>query len=192
MYVRVCACVCVVWLHGTPPSRCFSCVLACLHGLSLANVPVEYTNVQHWVFYPLMATARINLYIQSLLFVAKTRCKAVHKPSELLAIALYFTWVGALLSTLPAWCVMHLPKHPVPSGARNLLAVLPAPPVRLAHPCPLFVKPDSTLVHTLSLQQTLQSLVSDPVGFLRCTSLFTAWAFLSPPWRGRPPEKHEA
>jgi hypothetical protein len=50
-----------------------------------------------------MATARINLYIQSLLFIVNTKCRAVNKPRELIAMALYFTWVGALLSTLPAW-----------------------------------------------------------------------------------------
>ena len=51
----------------------------------------------------MMAIARINLYLQSLLFIAKIRSRTVNKPAELACLAIYFTWLGALLSTLPSW-----------------------------------------------------------------------------------------
>ena len=57
--------------------------------------------LQTWVFYPLMAIARINLYLQSLLFIKKTTVPTVNKPLELAAMAVYFTWLGSLLWSLP-------------------------------------------------------------------------------------------
>ncbi len=58
---------------------------------------------QHLVFYPLMAIARTNLYIQSLLFIVTIRSKSVNKVKELLCLGVYYTWLGLILSTLPTW-----------------------------------------------------------------------------------------
>jgi hypothetical protein len=41
---------------------------------------------QHFVFYPLMCIARMNLYVQSVLFVLKAPTPQVNKTAELLGL----------------------------------------------------------------------------------------------------------
>ncbi|CAK9074463.1 unnamed protein product [Durusdinium trenchii] len=49
---------------------------------------------EHIFFYPIMMVARFNLYAQSLIQLCKT---------EFAAFAVYFAWIGALVSSLPTW-----------------------------------------------------------------------------------------
>jgi len=69
---------------------------------AIARKVVQY---QHWLYYPVMALARFNLYVQSyVLLLFKP-----HDPSldyryyELVGLMIFNAWYIALLSTLPTW-----------------------------------------------------------------------------------------
>lgn len=54
---------------------------------------------QHYLYYPIMALARINLHIQSVLFLIKSkRCE--HRVAELAALGIYFSWLWALTNAV--------------------------------------------------------------------------------------------
>jgi len=63
----------------------------------LARLLVSY---QHYTFYLIMAVARVNLNIQSLILLA-TQKNVRWRWAELATMALYFAWVAALHSALP-------------------------------------------------------------------------------------------
>eukprot|EP00918_Siedleckia_nematoides_P022535 GHVU01048574.1.p1 GENE.GHVU01048574.1~~GHVU01048574.1.p1 ORF type:complete len:482 (+),score=58.36 GHVU01048574.1:133-1578(+) len=66
---------------------------------AIAGVLIPY---QHYFFYPLMAVARFNLYIQSIIFII---LKSKYKKMEILGMVLYWTWIGHLLSYSLSWRV---------------------------------------------------------------------------------------
>ena len=55
---------------------------------------------QHYLFYPLMFLARYNLYLQSVLFLAKQPCKT--GLLELGALAVHFVIVGCVVAYIPS------------------------------------------------------------------------------------------
>ena len=60
-------------------------------------------SVQHYSFYPIMAVARFNLYAQSLILLLTSKeIKNKRRALEICVMGLYFTWLGALVSALPA------------------------------------------------------------------------------------------
>ena len=66
---------------------------------ALAKLLVPY---QHYLFYPVMAIARLNLYVQSFLFVLFS--KHCHKKSaELASLLLFWVWFLAFCSVFPSW-----------------------------------------------------------------------------------------
>jgi len=56
---------------------------------------------QHWLYYPVMGLARVNLYIQSFLLIF-SREKVHYKALELICLIGYFTWLTMLIMTLPS------------------------------------------------------------------------------------------
>ena len=56
---------------------------------------------QHWLYYPLMAIARANLYVQSWLLVLNPNVKVPHRRYELLALALFWAWYITLMQHVP-------------------------------------------------------------------------------------------
>lgn len=58
---------------------------------------------QHYLYYPVMAVARVNLHLQSFLLLADTSKAVRHRAWEWAAMATYFCWYLALTSCLPTW-----------------------------------------------------------------------------------------
>ena len=66
---------------------------------SIAQALIPY---QHWLFYPVMALARFNLYAQSFIFLLVS--KQVNKRLfELCFLVLFWAWYLTLCSSLPSW-----------------------------------------------------------------------------------------
>lgn len=63
-----------------------------------ARVMVAY---QHLLYYPVMAIARVNLYAQSLLLCCNKKVNVPRRKMELLALAVFWMWYIALLSSIP-------------------------------------------------------------------------------------------
>ena len=59
-----------------------------------------FVRVQHYTFYPIMAVARINLYLQTLIFLVKAE-RVRSRPVEFLTIGVFFAWLSALIAQLP-------------------------------------------------------------------------------------------
>lgn len=57
---------------------------------------------EHIFFYPIMMVARFNLYAQSLIQLCAKEYLHYRK-TEFAAFAVYFAWIGALVSSLPTW-----------------------------------------------------------------------------------------
>jgi delta8-fatty-acid desaturase len=66
----------------------------------LARAMVSY---QHIFFYPVMAVARVNLYIQGLIFLIAKPDTMHYRALELCSLAGFFTWQGFLVSCLTGW-----------------------------------------------------------------------------------------
>ena len=65
------------------------------------NIFVPY---QHAWYYPIMAVARFNLYIQSILFLlSRNDGHAGRTKLDLMAFLGFFSWLAALVSCLPNW-----------------------------------------------------------------------------------------
>jgi fatty acid desaturase len=60
---------------------------------------------QHYLYYPIMAVARVNLYLQSFLFLFKEK-NALRRTEELVTLALFWTWQTWLLSHLNSWSMV--------------------------------------------------------------------------------------
>ncbi len=56
---------------------------------------------QHFFFYPVMAVARFNLYLQGIIFLAGKRDTIHYRKLEAVAIGFFFAWLGALLYAQP-------------------------------------------------------------------------------------------
>jgi delta8-fatty-acid desaturase len=60
-------------------------------------------SVQHYSFYPIMAVARFNLYIQGLILLLTSKeMKTQRRVLETGVMGLYFTWLATLVSYLPS------------------------------------------------------------------------------------------
>ena len=66
------------------------------------RVAQAFVRHQHLLYYPLMAIARANLYVQSFLLVLNPNVKVPHRRAELLALLIYWCWFIALMRLLPA------------------------------------------------------------------------------------------
>lgn len=67
---------------------------------SAAKFLISY---QQYLFLPIMSVARWNLYVQGLLLLLNPKIKVENRFLELVAMSIYWTWVGALVSFLPSW-----------------------------------------------------------------------------------------
>jgi delta8-fatty-acid desaturase len=60
-------------------------------------------SVQHYSFYPIMAVARFNLYVQGLILLLTSKeMKTQRRVLEMGVMGLYFTWLATLVSYLPS------------------------------------------------------------------------------------------
>ena len=57
---------------------------------------------QHILFYPIMALARINLYIQGVIFLLSKPDTIHYRFTELMSLSVFSTWLVALMYQLPA------------------------------------------------------------------------------------------
>ena len=55
---------------------------------------------QHYTFYPIMAVARINLYLQTLIFLIKAK-RVRSRAMEFLTLGVFATWLTTLIAQLP-------------------------------------------------------------------------------------------
>lgn len=59
-----------------------------------------FVSYQHWLFYPVMAVARLNLYAQGWILVLSKE-KVFYRQWEIFGLLLFQLWLGLLLYTLP-------------------------------------------------------------------------------------------
>ena len=64
----------------------------------VARLLVRY---QHLTFYPIMAVARINLYLQTLIFLFKAK-RVRNRGMEFLTLGMFAAWLSALIAQLPS------------------------------------------------------------------------------------------
>jgi delta8-fatty-acid desaturase len=85
----------------------------------VAHVLVKY---QHWLYYPVMAFARFNLYVQSLLHIFRLSYYGSagdliwRQDLQMASLAGFWTWLLALTLSLPTWesrILFFLPAHVV-------------------------------------------------------------------------------
>ncbi|KAG7345308.1 fatty acid desaturase [Nitzschia inconspicua] len=68
-----------------------------------------FVSMQHWLYYPIMAVARVNLYIQSinhalvLDYYTKTKDLVWRRDLQIATLAGFWTWLIALTMQLPTW-----------------------------------------------------------------------------------------
>ncbi len=78
---------------------------------------------QHYLFYPVMALARINLYAQSFIFIL-FRKAATQRVTELLCCFVFWFWYLSLCSCFPSWServVFFLVAHATAGNAPKVL-----------------------------------------------------------------------
>eukprot|EP00540_Astrosyne_radiata_P006953 CAMPEP_0116866174 /NCGR_PEP_ID=MMETSP0418-20121206/25880_1 /TAXON_ID=1158023 /ORGANISM="Astrosyne radiata, Strain 13vi08-1A" /LENGTH=459 /DNA_ID=CAMNT_0004501775 /DNA_START=190 /DNA_END=1572 /DNA_ORIENTATION=+ len=69
------------------------------------SISAILVSIQHFLYYPVMAIGRFNLYLQSfLLLVSKER--VLWRPAEIMGLVIFWTWYSTLLSYLPNWGTM--------------------------------------------------------------------------------------
>ncbi|KAI4990927.1 hypothetical protein ZWY2020_039298 [Hordeum vulgare] len=61
-----------------------------------------FVSYQHWTFYPVMGFARINLLVQSIVFLI-TQKKVRQRWLEIAGVAAFWVWYPLLVSCLPNW-----------------------------------------------------------------------------------------
>jgi len=66
----------------------------------IARTLVSY---QHFFFYPLMAVARWNLYVQGLIFLLSKPDTVHYQKTELAGIVVFFTWTAGVVFSQPTW-----------------------------------------------------------------------------------------
>lgn len=71
--------------------------------LTFDSLAKRMVSIQHYTFYPIMAIARFNLYLQSiLLLITSKNLTRRRKMFEIFTLGLYFTWYSTLLSVIPS------------------------------------------------------------------------------------------
>jgi len=58
---------------------------------------------QHLFFYPLMAVARWNLYVQGLIYLIAQHDKTHYRKTELAGVCVYFAWMFSVALAMPTW-----------------------------------------------------------------------------------------
>jgi delta8-fatty-acid desaturase len=61
-----------------------------------------FVSYQHWTYYPVMGFARINLMVQSIVFLI-THKKVQQRWLEVAGVTAFWIWYPLLISTLPSW-----------------------------------------------------------------------------------------
>jgi fatty acid desaturase len=67
---------------------------------AIARFLVSY---QHYMFYPIMALARFNLYVQGYIVLLNFKVPCNYRMLEIGCLGIFFFWNGLLLSTLSSW-----------------------------------------------------------------------------------------
>mmetsp|Transcript_31937 Transcript_31937/g.101491 ORF Transcript_31937/g.101491 Transcript_31937/m.101491 type:complete len:560 (+) Transcript_31937:89-1768(+) len=60
---------------------------------------------QHFIFYPMMAVARFNLYVQSWILLLSSE-RMLYRKVEICAMLVYCSWVVKLATSMPTWLEM--------------------------------------------------------------------------------------
>jgi delta8-fatty-acid desaturase len=90
--------------------------------LPLNNFSHLLVKFQHWLYYPVMAAARINLYAQSIChafcldYYARTKDLVWHRELQIITLAGFWMWLTALTLQLPTWqsrILFLVPAHVV-------------------------------------------------------------------------------
>ena len=72
--------------------------------LPFDSISKFFVSYQHYLYYPIMGIARINLYAQSLIYVLLKSKKSYNwRRNELIALFVFWTWYMLLCSCLPTW-----------------------------------------------------------------------------------------
>ena len=71
--------------------------------MGMDRVARALVSYQHIFFYPVMAVARINLYIQGLIYLIAKPDTIHYRSLELCSLTVFFSWVGFLVSCVPGW-----------------------------------------------------------------------------------------
>jgi len=82
----------------------FGSVFSEYHGRVLPFDAVSRVLVkwQHWLYYPVMALARFNLYLQSIIHMCGSR-RMDYRKTEITTEVLFFVWMGLFVWQLPTW-----------------------------------------------------------------------------------------
>jgi acyl-lipid Delta6-acetylenase / acyl-lipid (9-3)-desaturase len=90
--------------------------------LQLDRLSHFFVKIQHWLYYPIMAAARINLYVQSinhalvLDYYAKTKDLVWRRDLQIATLVGFWIWLIALTMQLPTWqsrVLFLVPAHVV-------------------------------------------------------------------------------
>ena len=90
--------------------------------MPLSDIAHVFVKYQHWLYYPVMAFARFNLYVQSLnhalrLSYYSTAADLIWRQNlQIASLAGFWTWLIALTMSLPTWesrILFFLPAHMV-------------------------------------------------------------------------------
>lgn len=68
----------------------------------LDRVALFFLRHQHYLYYPIMAVARFNLYAQSWLLLLNSKARVPNRRIEIASLLLFAVWNAALLSVLPS------------------------------------------------------------------------------------------
>eukprot|EP01128_Nolandella_sp_AFSM9_P008553 TRINITY_DN5252_c0_g1_i1.p1 TRINITY_DN5252_c0_g1~~TRINITY_DN5252_c0_g1_i1.p1 ORF type:complete len:446 (+),score=95.05 TRINITY_DN5252_c0_g1_i1:93-1430(+) len=60
-------------------------------------------SIQHYLYYPVMGFARVNLYAQSFVLHFKSKSKVPYKVLDLGALVLFWCWYIVLVAQMPTW-----------------------------------------------------------------------------------------
>ena len=71
--------------------------------MGMDRVARALVSYQHLFFYPVMAVARVNLYIQGLIYLIAKPDTIHYRSLELCSLTVFFSWVGFLVSCVPGW-----------------------------------------------------------------------------------------
>ena len=84
-------------------SKYFNSVYSMYHRrrMTYDRLAKALVRVQHYTFYPIMAVARINLYLQTFIFLFKAK-KVRSRSVEFLTLGMFFAWLSALIAQLPS------------------------------------------------------------------------------------------
>jgi len=84
-------------------SKYFNSVYSMYHRrrMTFDRVAKALVRVQHYTFYPIMAVARLNLYLQTFIFLFKAK-KVRNRSVEFLTMGTFFAWLSLLIAQLPS------------------------------------------------------------------------------------------